>query len=388
MHEVPSSVRRVVEDWRAAGQPPQPPIPWPRQRWIEDFPEHRDALARLPDRLDRNDVRAAGADAPRSTGQAVDAFLAAMAWGYGDTVGYGRFRTRRILDSREDAPDRLRAVAIAVAEEGAIFGYRALATTSRLEGLGPAFGTKLLYFWQPPGARPQALIFDAFVAGWLDRHAGIRIDAVQWSVKAYSRYLELMHTWADELRVQPDELEMCIFRDEASGRGSQWGDGRPKGSLGADPVFELVSRSPTYLPFAAYPQGGRALLGKPRGGDGTARRSYGVAALQWGGYRCAYCDLDMSTFEGWLQLSIDHVVPQQMHGQGYPAEWVLDAANVVAACVACNGYFNRDPVLGDVPATLEAFFELRDRVFKERRARIQERRSAERSWFEANLKPR
>ena len=56
------------------------------------------------------------------------------------------------------------------------------------------------------------------------------------------------------------------------------------------------------LPFSAYPQLGRALLGKPRWGDGTARRSYGVKALEWCGYRCAYCGLDMSTFEGWLQL--------------------------------------------------------------------------------------
>jgi hypothetical protein len=96
----------------------------------------------------------------------------------------------------------------------------------------------------------------------------------------------------------------------------------------------------------------------------------------------------MSTFEGWLQLSIDHVIPQQMQGAGYPAEWVLDAINVVTACLACNGYFNRDPVLGEVPRTLETFCDIRDRVFRERRARILERRATERSWFEGHIKPR
>ena len=140
------------------------------------------------------------------------------------------------------------------------------------------------------------------------------------------------------------------------------------------------------LPFSAYPESGRSLLGKPRWGDGTARRSYGVKALEWCGYRCAYCHLDMSSFEGWLQLSIDHVVPQQMQGAGYPTEWVLDAINVVAACMACNGYFNRDPVVGEVPTTLESFCDIRDRVFRERKARILVRRATERTWFDEHIR--
>jgi hypothetical protein len=145
---------------------------------------------------------------------------------------------------------------------------------------------------------------------------------------------------------------------------------------------------PSDLPFDGYPRGGRSLLGKPRWGDGTARRSYGVDALRWCGYKCAYCGLDMSTFDGWLQLSIDHVIPQQMQGVGYPTEWVLDAINIVAACGACNGYFNRDPVIGGIPLTLDAFCDVRDRVFRERKARILARRSTEQSWFDDHIKPR
>ena len=75
-------------------------------------------------------------------------------------------------------------------------------------------------------------------------------------------------------------------------------------------------------------------------------------------------------------------------GHGYPAAWVLDAINVVAACGACNGYFNRDPVIGEVPTTLDAFCDLRDKVFLERKARIGERRASERAWFEAKIKPK
>jgi hypothetical protein len=381
MREVPPEVRRVVERWLADGKPAQPSIPWPRQRWLDDFPANASALTRLPDSLDRSAVRSAGTEAWRSPDHAVDAFLAVMAWGYGDGVGYGRYRTKRILASRSDSTARLHSLARTVVTEGAVAGYRALASEglSRLTGLGPSFGTKLLYFWQPSDQRPKALILDAFVANWLDRQANWKIDPVPWSVETYRGYLDQMHAWADDLGIAPDELEMSIFRDEASRRGSQWGAG---------PAPETPPPAPPGLPFPSYPQGGRLLLGKPRWGNGTARRSYGVKALEWCGYRCAYCGLDMSTFEGWLQLSIDHVIPQQMQGAGYPAEWVLDAINVVAACMACNGYFNRDPVVDAVPATLEAFCVIRDRVFLERKERILTRRDVERAWFAANIRPR
>lgn len=382
MRETPDALRRVIQGWVEEGKPEQPGIPWPRQRWLHDFPANTASLARLPERLDRAAVCAASAEASHSPERAVDAFLAVMAWGYGDGVGYGRYRTSRIIASRPDSATRLHAVATAVVNTDALGGYRALATPglSRLQGLGPSFGTKLLYFWQPGHVRPRALILDAFVAQWLDRIAGWKLDPVPWSVETYGRYLDQMHAWSDALAVDPDELEMCIFRDEASRRGSQWGDE-------AGPRPPVIVAPSGDLPFSSYPEGGRSLLGKPRWGDGTARRSYGIKALEWCGYRCAYCGLQMSTFEGWLQLSIDHVIPQQMQSLGFPPDWVLDAINVVAACMACNGYFNRDPVLGEVPATLEAFCELRDRTFLERKARILERRATERAWFNTYIRP-
>ncbi|MGD0862934.1 MAG: HNH endonuclease [Candidatus Limnocylindrales bacterium] len=137
------------------------------------------------------------------------------------------------------------------------------------------------------------------------------------------------------------------------------------------------------LPFASYPGSGQELLGPPHGD--VARRGYGRDLLAWCGERCVYCGLDMSVFEGWLQLSVDHVVPQQAIGMGVPADWVLDRANVVACCRSCNDLFNRDPGVSVVPPSLEAFLELRDASFLQRRARINERRAAERAWFEENV---
>ena len=142
------------------------------------------------------------------------------------------------------------------------------------------------------------------------------------------------------------------------------------------------------LPFTTYPGGGRELLGVPRSGDGTARRSYGRQVHEYCGYRCAYCDLDMGAFEGWLQLSVDHVVPQQMVKQGWPKEWIRDTINIVACCVTCNGLFNRDPAVAPVPATFEAFLTIRDSIFEQRRVRIRERRELEMIWFETEIAPR
>ena len=382
MREVPDPIRRLVEQWIADGRPPQPSTEWHRDAWVADFPAHAAWLAGLPELLDRPAVRVASVGAGKNPNAAVDAYLAVMAWGYGKGVGYGRWRTGQILASRSDAADRLHAVAQALAEDGALAGYQALASfaLSRLHGLGPAFGTKLLYFWQPADQRPRALILDDYVATWLNREVGGRINSVTWSLETYRAYVADMNGWAAALGIEPDDLEMCVFQSEAARRGSQWAGKEPAARPDRTPGSDG-------LPFGVYPHGGRELLGKPRWGDGTARRSYGVKALEWCGHRCAYCGLDMSTFEGWLQFSIDHVIPQQMKAAGYPTEWILDAINVVASCLACNGYFNRDPVLGDVPATLAAFCDLRDRVFLERRARIVERRAAEQAWFNEHIRP-
>ena len=210
MRDIPDQIRRLVDRWVEGGTPGQPPIPWPRQRWLEDFPGNAAALALLPDRLDRAAVRTACADASRSPAQAVEAFLAVMAWGFGDSVGYGRYRTRRILASRSDSAPRLHAVAQAIVTDGPLAGYHALASpgVSRLHGLGPSFGTKLLYFWQPADRRPRALILDAFVAKWLEREVDWRLDPLAWSVDTYRRYLDQMHAWAEALGIEPDEFEI------------------------------------------------------------------------------------------------------------------------------------------------------------------------------------
>jgi hypothetical protein len=137
------------------------------------------------------------------------------------------------------------------------------------------------------------------------------------------------------------------------------------------------------LPFARYEGGGRRLLGIPPQRDGTARHGYGPPVFAQCGYACVYCGLDMrSTFEGWLQLSVDHVIPSQMKDRGYPADFVEDITNLVTCCRACNDFGNRLVVTDPPPTTHEAFLDLRDRVFRERRAAIIAKRNQERVIYE------
>jgi hypothetical protein len=112
MPDVPYAIRRVVQSWIDAGRPSQPAIGWPRDRWLEDFHGNAARLSQLPDRLDRPAVARIGKHAAESPERAVEAYIVVMAWGFGDSVGYGRFRTKRILDRSMDTPQRLHAVAV------------------------------------------------------------------------------------------------------------------------------------------------------------------------------------------------------------------------------------------------------------------------------------
>lgn len=135
------------------------------------------------------------------------------------------------------------------------------------------------------------------------------------------------------------------------------------------------------LPFVRYQGGGRKPLGRPRQGDQTARHGYGPPVFDQCGYCCVYCGLDMSaSFEAWLQLSVDHVIPHQMGKppHAYPADLVEDIINLVTCCRACNDFGNRFIVSDPTPPTVEAFFDLRDRVFGDRRERIRLARERER----------
>lgn len=96
--------------------------------------------------------------------EAVDLFIASMMWGNGLT-SYGRYRTCIALNicRNGNSPIELLNLVGQDAAKGHLEkAYKLL--TNGLWWIGPAFGTKFLYFASPPTS--QALIFDGLVASW------------------------------------------------------------------------------------------------------------------------------------------------------------------------------------------------------------------------------
>lgn len=221
----PHKLQLITDGWRLAGSPAQPPIEWPRERWITAFPHYTEALRALPALIDRQIVREKCQQAAADANSAQWAFIVVMAWGYGKQVGYGPWRTHRVLSQTTSAAERLATVAQTLVDDDAVAAYGRLAHEGdcNLRGLGPAFGTKYLYFCQPIGRETTALILDSLVAQWLRQETELHLNPLRWSVATYRKYLEKMHEWAFVLKCKPDDLEYCIFRKLATERGSQWG---------------------------------------------------------------------------------------------------------------------------------------------------------------------
>lgn len=223
----PDNARLVLQDivqrWRSAGRPPQAGIEWPVSRWLAALPEQADLFRSLPNPLDRTALRRACANASVDARSAERALVAVMVWGHGDN-GYAQDRTSKILSNTSRAADKLLAVARTLTAEGALTAYARLGDDydCRLNRLGPAFGTKFLYFCQPEGQELMALIHDKTVSEWIANHAGLTLSSEQWSAPTYRAYLRQMHDWAADLSCQPDDVELGIFRAMAKVRSSQW----------------------------------------------------------------------------------------------------------------------------------------------------------------------
>lgn len=146
---------------------------------------------------------------PLARGHPEAAFLAAMAWGYG-RVGYGPHRVEHTLAPGERGAAEKLAEMASVAQRS---------DPCRLDRLGPAFGTKFLYF-----VGGGALILERLLADSLKRVASIAMGSTRWDDRAYSRYLELVGRWADGRHVAPDILGQVLFTAEATRTGNKWGE--------------------------------------------------------------------------------------------------------------------------------------------------------------------
>ncbi len=164
--------------------------------------------------------------------------------------------------------------------------------------------------------------------------------------------------------------------------------GRPRKGQGAaaDRVHRETNEVACVEPFESYPAHGREPLGPPSDTTGACRSGYGLAFQRLTGQTtCAYCGLSLvDSYEHWLLMSIDHVVPRaDARRLGIPADFVEDVVNIVLCCAGCNGFGNRYRSTATPRSewTLDAFLELRDRIYAERFQAIATRRGVERTFF-------
>lgn len=187
-------------------------IPYVAGTWAKWFESDNDLAAligRHPLELSRLDVGRLTTEALAGTVTWRCAFMAAMMWGYG-TVGYGAYRTRKIL-GMPNAESTIGRAANLVATGR----LRAAYESFKVKTCGPAFFTKFFYFvglgTNPP--RPLPVILDSVVANSLER-LGLDISqfvATTRDAAGYLRYVETMDAWATALRCRADQIEMWLF---------------------------------------------------------------------------------------------------------------------------------------------------------------------------------
>ena len=141
-------------------------------------------------------------------------------------------------------------------------------------------------------------------------------------------------------------------------------------------------------PFDSYPKNGREHLGQVKGAN--CRHEYGLKFMQKTKQtKCAYCGVDFSTsFETWLTMSLDHVVPVSVCTKlGISLDKREDVTNMVLSCGACNAFCNRYKPKEGIrePEGWEEFYDLRDRIFTERKGLIEKSRKEEETFFNKRL---
>jgi len=91
----------------------------------------------------------------------------------------------------------------------------------------------------------------------------------------------------------------------------------------------------------------------------------------------------MSSYEAWLDLSVDHVVPRNVVKRlGYPIEWVEDLVNLRTCCRACNEFLNQFKVADAVPTDLGSFVALVAATLEAKREWVMRRHVSERAWYD------
>jgi hypothetical protein len=154
-----------------------------------------------------------------ANGDPVELFLIVMAWGFASTNARWPKQANMLLNPPRD---RIKKIVEATQKNGAEAGWRALfEQRTHVEGLGAAFGTKLLYFAgfrSDSKPRPLTLDWNVRIA-LLDSGVGICSHPELWR-SDYMDYLELAEDWAAQISTPGNEIESDVVEYALFNRGS------------------------------------------------------------------------------------------------------------------------------------------------------------------------
>jgi hypothetical protein len=139
-------------------------------------------------------------------------------------------------------------------------------------------------------------------------------------------------------------------------------------------------------PFKNYRGNGKQLL-EPLVIQGTCRRDYGRIVLKECGGFCVYCGRNLTeSYEAWLSLSVDHVIPISTRWVKDREDWIYNLINCVTCCRACNEFLNHYEVRDEMPETLEAFCDLRDNHFQRKKEKALGCHKRDKTFFLKEIK--